>query len=86
MSAPAKKVHWCNGVQNYQNGQPLPFHSRGASEKFLTTDVGDKYGKMIKLETLPKKATEIKSYFNYMVHDRWKNASLVLHVMSPKLF
>eukprot|EP00957_Ditylum_brightwellii_P100000 7620801-Ditylum_brightwellii.AAC.1 len=24
MSASAKKVQWCNGVQNHQNGQPLP--------------------------------------------------------------
>eukprot|EP00957_Ditylum_brightwellii_P161247 12277367-Ditylum_brightwellii.AAC.1 len=43
-------------------------------------------GKLIQLETIPKKAIEIKSYFNYVVHDRWKNVSLVLHVMSPKLF
>eukprot|EP00957_Ditylum_brightwellii_P097871 7453927-Ditylum_brightwellii.AAC.1 len=33
--------------------------------------------KMIQLETLPKKATEIKSYFNYVVHDRWKNILLI---------
>eukprot|EP00957_Ditylum_brightwellii_P096455 7346441-Ditylum_brightwellii.AAC.1 len=130
MSASAKKVHWRNGVQNHQNGQPLlvldpkikgyeniglfqwercvQFHSRGASEKGPTTDVGDKIrrlivklqemhgkekflmftddGKIIQLKTLLKKVTEIKSYLNYMVHDRWKNISLVLHVMSSKSF
>eukprot|EP00957_Ditylum_brightwellii_P159492 12140759-Ditylum_brightwellii.AAC.1 len=42
--------------------------------------------KLIQLETIPKKAMEIKNYFNYIVNDRWKNVSLVLHVMSPKLF
>eukprot|EP00957_Ditylum_brightwellii_P034997 2652799-Ditylum_brightwellii.AAC.1 len=30
-------------------------------------------GEMIQLETLPKMAIEIKSYFNYVVHDMWKN-------------
>eukprot|EP00957_Ditylum_brightwellii_P074078 5628886-Ditylum_brightwellii.AAC.1 len=43
-------------------------------------------GEMIQSKTLPKKAIEIKSYFNYMAHDRWKNVSLVLHMMSPKSF
>eukprot|EP00957_Ditylum_brightwellii_P142457 10853321-Ditylum_brightwellii.AAC.1 len=43
-------------------------------------------GKLIQLETILKKAMEIKSYFSYKVHDRWKNVSLVLHVMSPKSF
>eukprot|EP00957_Ditylum_brightwellii_P020456 1542040-Ditylum_brightwellii.AAC.1 len=37
-------------------------------------------GKMIQLETLPKKVMEIKSYFNYMVHYRWKNISLAFHM------
>eukprot|EP00957_Ditylum_brightwellii_P020677 1559231-Ditylum_brightwellii.AAC.2 len=27
-------------------------------------------GKLIQLETIPKEAMEIKSYFNYVVHDR----------------
>eukprot|EP00957_Ditylum_brightwellii_P006532 495048-Ditylum_brightwellii.AAC.1 len=43
-------------------------------------------GKMIQLETFLKKAMEIKSYFNCVVHDRWKNLPLALHVMSPKSF
>eukprot|EP00957_Ditylum_brightwellii_P104894 7994714-Ditylum_brightwellii.AAC.1 len=43
-------------------------------------------GKLIQLETSPKKAPEIKSFFNYVVHDKYKNISLVLHVMSPRMF
>eukprot|EP00957_Ditylum_brightwellii_P186251 14179014-Ditylum_brightwellii.AAC.1 len=37
--------------------------------------------KLTQLETIPK-----KKYFNYVVHDRWKNISVVLHVMRPKSF
>eukprot|EP00957_Ditylum_brightwellii_P053526 4056173-Ditylum_brightwellii.AAC.1 len=42
--------------------------------------------KLIKLETFPQKAPEIKKLLNCVVHDRYKNISLVLHMMSPKMF
>eukprot|EP00957_Ditylum_brightwellii_P152732 11626121-Ditylum_brightwellii.AAC.1 len=110
MTVSAKKVQWCNGIQNHQNSQLLlvidpkiegyetielyqwemcvQFHYQGASVKVVMMDVGDKVrslivklyethgnekflmftedGKMIQLETLLKKAAEIKNYFNYM--------------------
>eukprot|EP00957_Ditylum_brightwellii_P156638 11921750-Ditylum_brightwellii.AAC.1 len=125
MQLSANYVQWQNGMQNHQNGEPLPvldpnvngyksielyqweicmqFHSRGASDKVPTMDVGDKIksfimklqethrkdkfsvftedGKIVKLKSFPKKPVETKSMFKYSANDRWRNISLVVHMM-----
>eukprot|EP00957_Ditylum_brightwellii_P106395 8116825-Ditylum_brightwellii.AAC.1 len=48
--------------------------------KFL---IFTKAGKVIKQETSPKKAPEIKAFLDYEVCSNFKNVSLILHVMSP---
>eukprot|EP00957_Ditylum_brightwellii_P165030 12564442-Ditylum_brightwellii.AAC.1 len=77
-----------NGMNplSYSNGKYVHnFTSKetNGKEKF---SVLTEEGKIIQLETFPKKPVEIKSMFKYSVNDHWKIISLVLHVMSTKLF